>query len=703
MLLPVTVQRKEESLIQPRRHNQGWLAAGFAFFLLAATCQPSPPTGCTPPASPGTIANAAGNDWPSYGGGGTANLRYSSLNQIHSCNVQHLRGAWTFHAKYGEKGSSFESTPVVINGVMYLTSGRDDVWALDAKTGSVKWEYHPGVNTDKINVCCGVVNRGVAVGAGKVFVGQVDGKLVALDQQTGAKTWEVLVGAPKDGYSETMAPLFYNNMVVIGISGAEYETRGYVTAYKADDGSQVWRWYTIPAPGEPGSETWPAGSDIWKHGGGSMWMTPAVDPDLGLLYLGVGNPGPDLDGTVRKGDNLYTESIVALHVNDGTYAWHFQEVHHDIWDYDAVSPAVLFDGTINGHPVKALAQAGKTGWVYLLDRATGKPLIPIDEKAVKQDARQNTPATQPFPQGDSFVPQTPTGVGPSEKYPQGGIFTPFEELPVLEAPGANGGDEWSPITYSPQTGYVYVPGIVQPQIFTFNPSEIQQGSLKLGSGFVSPPNQNTSGTFTAIDTRSNKIAWQNKTPYMMIGGTMSTAGGLVFVGEGDGIFKAINAKTGEILWRFQTGAGANAAPMAYQVDGEEYIAIASGGNFQLNYPRGDTLWVFSLKGTMGQVAGPTPPKTKSVPATLGAAVSTDKVTIVNFGFQPANVTITKGTTVTWTNTAAFPHSATSDKKVWDTGVLQTGQSGSFTFNTPGTYTYFCKPHPFMIGQITVTG
>jgi alcohol dehydrogenase (cytochrome c) len=491
-------------------------------------------------------------------------------------------------------------------------------------------------------------------------------------------------------------------MVIIGISGAEYETRDYVTAYNSSDGTMKWRWFTIPAPGEKGSDSWPAGSDIWKHGGGSMWMTPAIDPDLGLLYITVGNPGPDLDGTVRKGDNLYTESIVALHVNDGTYAWHFQEVHHDIWDYDTVSPVILFDGTVNGKQAKAVAEAGKTGWVYILDRATGQPLIPAPDKSVKQGARQNTAATQPFPQGDSFVPQHPTDVDPSEKYPQGGIFTPFEEEPVLAAPGANGGSEWSPMSFSPQTGYVYVSGIVQPQIFTFNPSEIQQGNLKLGSGFVSPPNQNTSGTFTAIDTRTNKIAWQNKSPYMMIGGSTVTAGGLVLVGEGDGVFKAINAKTGEIVWRFQTGAGVNAAATVYEAGGDEFVAVASGGNFQLNYPRGDTLRVFSLKGTMGQATAPQKPSTRSLPQTLGPAVATNTATIVNFAFGPDNITVKAGTTVTWTNKGAFPHSATSDQKVWDTQILQTGQAASFTFDKPGTYMYFCKPHPFMLGQVTVT-
>src|SRR5437879_6233156 len=355
---------------------------------------------------------------------------------------------------------------------------------------------------------------------------------------------------------------------------------------------------------------------------------------------------------------------------------------------------------VNGQPARALAEAGKTGWVYILDRATGKPLIPIEEKSVPQDQRQKTAKTQPQPSGDSFVPQCPTNaVG---GYPQGCIFTPFEETPVLIAPGANGGNEWSPISFNPQTGYVYIGGLVQPQVFTFNPSEIQEGSLKLGSGFVSPPGQATSGTFTAINTRNNKIAWQRPMTYMMIGGTMTTAGGLVFAGEGDGNFRALDAKTGADLWRFQTGAGANAAAMAYQVGGDEYIAMASGGNFQLDYPRGDTLWVFPLKGAMGEVPAPPKPSTSAAPPVLGQPVTTSSVEILNFRFNPDNIVIKAGTSITATNHGAFPHTWSDQGGAWDTGILQTGQSKTLTFNTPGVYHFYCKPHPWMVGVLTVT-
>lgn len=584
---------------------------------------------------------------------------------------------------------------------MYVTSGRDDVWALNARTGQVKWEYHPNfknLGEPDIKVCCGIVNRGVAVGSGKVFVARVDGQMVALDQNSGKVAWQVEVGSPKDGYSETMAPQYFDGLVIVGISGAEYETRGYVSAYNAASGKLVWRWYSVPAPGQPGSETWPAGSNIWKAGGGTVWTTPSIDPELGLVYVTTGNPGPDLDGSVRKGDNLYTDSIVAVEVKTGKYRWHYQTVHHDIWDYDATSPAVLFDANIGGADVKGLVHAGKTGLVYILDRATGKPLLPIDENPVGQDDKQATAATQPIPQGDAFVDTDATKL--QAPYKTAPMFSPFEQEPILMLPGANGGTEWSPISYSPDTNFVYIAGINQPMIFTMNPSTIEHGQIKLGSSFVQVPGMDTSGTLTAIDVRTNKIAWQKPQKYMMIGGTTTTAGGLVFVGQGDGNFEAYDARNGDRLWQFQTGAGANAAASVYEVDGEEFVAIASGGNFQLNYPRGDTLWVFSLKG-LGPANPPPAPATKSEPAALSAAVNENKVELEDFYFDPNHIQVPVGTTVTWTGAGVFPHTASADDGSFGSGALHKGEKYSFKFSQAGTYNYHCDLHPFMIGQVEV--
>src|SRR6266536_2768841 len=545
--------------------------------------------GATPAQQSLPAGDAAGREWLTYGGN-LFNHRYSSLNQINTGNVAQLKGAWTYHTGAFGDGTSFEASPIVSGGVMYLTGPQSQVYAVDAKSGAELWKFVPDYGGTQIAgvtgvgalpLCCGQVNRGVALGDGRVYVAQLDAKLTALDARTGNQLWSVQVADPRAGYSETMAPLFYNGMVIVGISGAEYEIRGH--------------------------------------------------------------------GTIRAGDNLFTESIVALDIKSGQRKWHYQTVHHDIWDYDSISPDVLFDVTTNGKPVKGIGQAGKTGWVYLLDRTTGQPLVWIDEKQVPQIRKQNTALTQPFPIGDAFVPQACTqDIG---NYPTGGIFTPFRDDPVLICPGANGGTEWSPSSYSPQTNLMYVCGIDQPQVWTAKPDKIEQGTLRLGSAFVTPPGGRTSGTFTAIDVRTNRKAWQARWDQMCIGGSMTTAGGLVFAGEGNGNFDAYDAKTGDRLWQFQTGAGANAPPVTYEVDGQQYVAVAAGGNFQLNFPRGDTLWVFSLNGGLGPVAAPPPPA--SVREAAALAVNTPK--IVDFGYDPGWILVPPGTTVTWTNVGPTIH------------------------------------------------
>ena len=672
-----------------------------AALLALGTLAPAIARAQTPTAdAAASTGDPAGAEWTTYGGN-LYNQRYSALDQINTDTVKDLKGAWVYHTNVYSGGTSFESSPIVVDGVMYLTGPQSQVYAVDARNGQEKWKYVPTIEDLKsLPLCCGQVNRGVAVGNGMVFVGQVDAKLTALDAKTGKVVWSVQVDDPRAGYSETMAPVYYDGLVYIGVSGAEYEIRGHVTAYDAKTGDQVWRFYAIPAPGEFGSDTWPQDNEMWKYGGGSMWQSPAIDPELGMLYIQVGNPSPDLDGTMRAGDNLFTESIVALDLKSGEYKWHFQEVHHDIWDYDTVSPNVLFDVELDGKTVKGIGQAGKTGWVYLLDRETGKPLVGIDEKPVPQMAEQNTAATQPFPRGDSFVPmECPEQIA---NYPMGGIFTPFGSEPVLICPGANGGSEWSTSSYSPQTELMYVCGIHQPQIWTFKPDKLEPGTLRLGSAFITPPGGKTWGTFTAMDVKTNTIAWQKQLDQMCIGGSLATAGGLVFSGEANGNFDAYDAKTGDLLWQFQTGAGVNAPAMTYEIDGTQYVAVASGGNFQLNFPRGDSLWVFALNGTLGPVAAPPAPSSE----VAASAVSVNQVNIVDFAFNPGTIIVPPGTTVTWTNTGAQPHSATStvsatNPVTFDSGILDPGKSFSFTFDTPGTYDYFCVPHPFMRGKVIV--
>jgi quinohemoprotein ethanol dehydrogenase len=465
-----------------------------------------------------------------------------------------------------------------------------------------------------------------------------------------------------------------------------------------------WWWYTLPGAGEFGSETWPPGTDHWSRGGAAIWNTPALDPELGHVYFVTGNCGPDYDGASREGDNLFCVSMVALDYKTGKYIWHFQQVHHDIWDYDAASPVVLFDTVINGQPRKGIAEAGRTGWVYILDRTNGQPLIGIEERPVPQEPRQKTAKTQPFPIGDATVPHC---AEPLPGYPEARcIFGVFWETPVLIQPSGGGGTNWAPMPYNPDTGYFYVPGMVRTSAFVRFGDTFKLGKRYVGGTQAAPIGSPMSGTFTAIDSKTNKIAWQHQTPYRIGsgGGSMTTAGGLVFRGEPDGNVRALEAQTGEELWRFQTGFGAEAPPITYEIDGEQYVAIATGGNSLNGSAYGDAVWAFSLTGQVQALWPPPPPPTVAGP-TGPIATGVDKVEIgennMEYRFGPGRIRIKAGTTVTWTNVGATPHTATAEKFDWDTGDIGPGESKTLTFNEPGNYYYICKPHPWMYGQVIV--
>jgi quinohemoprotein ethanol dehydrogenase len=666
-------------------------------------------TGPAPAADPEIdrlVRGPAGKDWVTNGGNLT-NQRYSTLKQIDTTNVAQLRGAWMTRLKGSGAGGkySFEASPLVKDGIMYVVTGNDDVFALNAKTGAIIWEYWSGIDQKISTVCCGWVNRGLAMGEGLLFAGQLDANLVALDMKTGEVKWKTALEKWENGYTITSAPLYYEGIVYSGIAGGEFGVRGRLTALDAKTGSILWRSYTLPAPGERGSETWPPGTDHSMRGGATIWNTPALDPDLGLIYFVTGNCGPDYDGAMREGDNLFCASMMALKAKTGEYVWHFQQVHHDIWDYDAASPVVLFDTVINGQPRKGIAEAGRTGWVYILDRTNGKPLIGIDEKPVPQDPRQKTAKTQPIPRGDAVVPQCAELLPGYEK--AGCIFETFWETPVLIQPSGIGGTNWSPVPYSPDTGYFYVPGTVRTSAFTRFGDKYVQGLRYTGGSQSAPIGSPMSGTFTAIDSTTNKIAWQHKTPYRIGGGGGSsvTAGGLVFRGEPDGNVLALDAKTGKELWRFQTGFGADAPPVFYEVDGEQYVAIATGGNQLQGSAYGDAVWAFSLKGQLGPLWPPPPPQTVAGPTgpiVAGADAVKAGANNVEYSFAPARIRIKAGSTVTFTNVGDLPHSATSmDRGKWDTGVLLKGQSKAITFAQPGNFYYICLPHPWQYGQVIV--
>ena len=538
-------------------------------------------------------------------GGNLFNQNYSPLTQINRQSVANLKGVWRARLEGSGLATKYsgEAQPVVHDGVVYIVTGADDVFAISVKTGKTLWNYEARLDEKITTVCCGWTSRGMGLGEGKIFVGQLDGRLVALDEKSGTPAWSVQAERWQEGYTITAAPLYFDGMVIVGFAGGENGIRGRIKAYDAKDGRLIWTFFTIPAPGEIGHETWPNDNDAWKHGGATIWQTPAVDPELGLIYFTTGNPGPDFNGRIRRGDNLFSVSMVAIEAKTGKYRWHFQQVHHDIWDYDSPNPVILFDVKINGRLRKAAAEASKTGWVYILDRVTGKPLIGIDEKPVPQEPRQLTSPTQPFPRGDAFVPhQIDVAVEDFPLVNQGRIFTPFWADGVIAKPSPRGGANWPPSSYDPASNYFYVCGTDMVNLFKGGeenqviPAE-GHGGRYLGGAFGGAPIPGT-GIFAALDMKTNRLVWQQRWKDNCYSGSVTTAGGLVFVGRNDGRLTALDSSNGKRLWEFQTGAGMNSPVSVFQYEGEEYVVAYSAGSLFAGSPRGDNLWLFSLKGTM---------------------------------------------------------------------------------------------------------
>ncbi len=500
--------------------------------------------------------------------------RYYPNRQINAGNVSKLRPAWLFQTEVKE---TMETTPIVVNGIMYVTTAFDHVYALDARTGAELWHYKHKMGPITV-FCCGPNNRGVAVSGDMVYLGTLDSKLVALDAKTGKIAWQKDIADPELGYSETMAPTAVNGKILIGTNGGEYGIRGFVKAFDAKTGDLLWTFDTIPensvgkwvthdATGRDMHRDIAAekaalkkNGDPYKTLGGGVWQNPAIDLDNNRIYFMVGNPSPDLDGSLRPGDNLYTNSLVSVDLDTGKYVCHFQYIAHDVWDLDAVSPAVLVDvKNKDGKTVPGVLHAGKTGHVYVHDRKDCS-LIRFSE---------------------SMVPQENMWVLPTK-----------EGARML--PGANGGVEWSPMAVNEALDLTYAINLHQPMTYHVESTPYPGGKLWLGGAFKVIPAEEQWGNVTAVDYNTGKIRWQVKTPEPMIGGVLATAGGLVFTGEGNGLFKAYDAETGAVLWKFQAGAGVNAPPASYTVDGKQYIVVAAGGNTQLDFKRGNTIVAFTL-------------------------------------------------------------------------------------------------------------
>jgi alcohol dehydrogenase (cytochrome c) len=502
--------------------------------------------------------------------------RFYPGNQINKSNVAKLRPAWIFQTEVKE---SQETTPIVVGEVMYITTSFNHVYAINAKTGEEYWHYKHKMGPVTV-YCCGPNNRGVAIYKDKVYMGTLDSKLVALDAKTGSLIWETQIAEPELGYSETMAPTAVDGKILIGTNGGEYGIRGFVRAYDAETGKLVWNFHTIPENSVGVWETKDATGldmhrdieaekkalkelgDPYKTLGGGVWQNPAVDLKNKRIYFVVGNPSPDLDGRLRPGDNLYTDSLVSVNLDTGEYVCHFQYIAHDVWDLDSVSPPILTDvKDKDGNTVPGVLHAGKTGYVYV-HKADDCSLIRFSEPMVDQTGRWTLPTVE----GARMFP------------------------------GANGGVEWSPMAINPEMGLAYAVNLHQPMTYRVDetPTPYPGGKLWLGGAFTVIPGEESWGNVTAVDYNTGKIKWQKKTPLPMMGGALATAGGLVFTGEGDGWFRAYDAETGDVLWSFYAGAGVNAPPAAYNVDGKEYIVVGAGGNTQIDFKRGNNIIAFTV-------------------------------------------------------------------------------------------------------------
>jgi alcohol dehydrogenase (cytochrome c) len=570
------------------------------------------------------LSETAGANWITNGGG-TSNDRFSSLSEINTENVKELKGDWM--TKIGQNATaakfSAEGQALEYEGTIYISDGADDVFAIDAASGHRLWTYEPHLPPDPLGevVCCGWDNRGVAIGDGMVFVSQLNGAQVALDQTTGKVKWSTSVVKPGSGFSITSAPLYYNGKVYVGGSGGEYGVRGRLTALDAKTGKMDWRFYTTPSPKETGGNTWP-NNGSYKTGGASIWNTPTVNPETETLFFSTSNAAPWI-GRERKGDNLFTASIVALNTETGKLQWSYQQVHHDLWDFDSPSPTVLFKGEMNGEMREGVGEPSKTGWLYLVDQKTGKPIYPIPEVKVPQDPSENTSATQPEPTIPPFSPieATPEAVEKAEEAVAGDkpkpkivgskIFTPMSSDPSsinLTANAAVGGDNWPPSSFDPEKNMYFVCsqsgalGLVTPP--ANKTQKFKEGETYIGSDTIVSSGFDTVGYLTAYDMSTGKIAWQNKFPKeSCYAGAVTTAGGLVFVGHNDGNLVAYDTETGKELWKFQTGAGANTTVTPFEDEGEEKIAIYAGGNSLAATAHGENFWVFSLKGTLEEAKG----------------------------------------------------------------------------------------------------
>ncbi len=495
-------------------------------------------------------------NWLTYSGS-YRSWRYSTLEQVNSLNAAALTAQWVFQS--GSLGQ-FETTPLVIDGVLYGTGQDNRAFALDARTGRAIWRYQRSL-PDKIQACCGMVNRGFAALGDRLFMTTLDAHVIALDRKTGNVVWDTTAADYRAGYVFTVAPLVVKDKIIVGIAGGEYGVRGFVDAYSAETGKRVWRFNTVPGPDEPGHETWQG--DSWKTGGAPAWLTGSYDPELNLTYWGTGNPSPSDYGAERKGDNLYSNSMLALDADTGKLKWYFQFTPHDLHDYDATQVPVLVDDNWQGKPRKLLIQANRNGFLYVLDRTNGQ-----------------------FLQAKAFGEVTWAKEIDGNGRP---VVAPGSE-PTLEGtrtcPGALGATNWFSPSYDPQTKLLYVSSSVECDTFSAAPQKYHEGHDFIGSIYGPVKGEKTAGAMRAFDPLTGEKKWEF--PYFSPPwcGALSTAGGIVFGGDSEGNFIVFDARTGKDLWHMQLGAAIYSSPITYSIDGRQYVAI----------PAGAGLFAFALNG-----------------------------------------------------------------------------------------------------------
>ena len=658
-----------------------------------------------------------GQDW-TFVGGDWSSSRHSTLTDITTDTIDRLSGAWVTRL---EGGVSSRATPVVKDGVLYLTAGAN-VFAIDARTGETVWRWQTGTSESEVGMVPSW--QGVGLSADLVFVALRSAQVAALRQDTGELVWVESVGSdpPQRGEAVTTAPMYARGQVFVGLANGDSGGQGRIIALDATTGETQWTFFVVPRPGQFGHDTWPQDSDIWKLGGGGVWLNGTVDPDLGMVYFSTGNPVPMFGGEIREGDNLFTASVLALDMETGERRWHYQVVRHDIWDADIATPLLLYeyDTGVEGERRKALAAMRADGHLFLFDRETGESLIPIEERPVPQDEFLRTAPTQPYPVGvESILPDCsfwrdrvppPFELSCSSFTPlsltEHTIVAPGVPIPMVRV---------TPMAFSPQTGYIYAQG--RGHVGRARRFEDPWISDNRPAGYNRLTLPDSTGILAAVDGRTGRVAWKKEFPGARLGlsGPLTTAGGLMFWGAADGQVEAYDARTGERVWAFQTSsAAARLRPgpaSAYDVDGDQFIAIAMGGE----------LWAFTLDGpvpTRAEVdsivlddlvrwTGPAPRETNRVEtATLrdnpiAWSVGGRRNAIDEHAFNPVRARVTAGARVQFINNGEIAHTVAARDGSWTTDTLEPGMSDYVTFEQPGTFLYHCTDHPWAIGEITV--